>query len=879
MKNLNLSSSFKFILLRIRAFLISHGKNILKVAFSILIVFLIYFEGKKELSNLNLAASLSLLRSFEPIKLFLFFITGSAAVSCMTLYDYFIIKNLKYKISLLKTWRISWISNTFNNFLGFGGLTGAGIRTMLYKEENVSNKECLFINVLLVPATTTGLSLFAWLGIFNILPIKPIIAEHKWFSIAVISFAIYLFIYLLLFEIKWIRKKILPEGISVTSSAPLRIELIFASIFEWGGAGLFFWYVSSNFISNVKIVQILPILTVAASVGILSMVPGGLGSFDLVSILGLQLVGASSSEALAILFIYRAFYYVIPWILGAIMAIIGMITKKQEDVVAEPSLFNRFLNLPKENIFLSDLGVWALSLMVFVSGIILLLSAATPSLTGRIKILLNISALPVMHISNRISVAIGLMLLVLSWKIKERLKRAFNWTLVLLILGALTTFMKGLDFEEAIFLLIIALLLWLSKSRYYRESAPIKKSTVALYLLITAASIFLYALLGNSIHANFLKSEKPFYILTVRPRAFIRNAIFAFTLCWILLFFLLSTSFNTKFNNKPEEKDLEKLKCFLEKYKGNFLTHVIFLKDKNLYWAQNDAVLLAYADIGNKLVVLGDPIGDSTLFKNAIEDFQTFADKFGHTPVFYQVSEKYFPYYHENGYYFFKLGEEAVINLEAFSLSGGGHNQSLRTARNRLQKDGFKFEIINPPFSKNIISEVKLISDIWLENRKEKGFSLGFFSEDYIQRSAVAVFKNEHDKVVAFATIMPAYDEISLSVDLMRFDHNICPNGTMEALFVNLILWSKEQNYKYFNLGMAPLSNVGLAPFAHEQEKLAKFVYRFGNYWYKFSGLRNYKEKFHPDWEPRYLAYPKFISLPTLLIELAILISKNAEKD
>lgn len=138
---------------------------------------------------------------------------------------------------------------------------------------------------------------------------------------------------------------------------------------------------------------------------------------------------------------------------------------------------------------------------------------------------------------------------------------------------------------------------------------------------------------------------------------------------------------------------------------------------------------------------------------------------------------------------------------------------------------------------------------------------------------------NDHDKIIAFATIMPVYDEVSISVDLMRFDHNACPNGTMDALFVNLISWSKQQNYKYFNLGMAPLSNVGLSPFAHEQEKLANFVYKFGNHWYKFSGLRNYKEKFHPDWEPRYLAYPKFISLPTLLIELTILISKNIKKD
>ena len=741
-----------------------------------LIVSLIYFEGRNELANLSLATSFSLLRSFDPIKLLLFFITGSAAVSCMTLYDYFIIKSLKYKISLLKTFKISWISNTFNNFLGFGGLTGAGIRSILYKEENVPNKECLFINVLLVPATTTGLSLFALLGLFNILPIKPILVEHKWFSIAVISFALYLFVYLLLFKIKWVRNKILPEGISINNSAPLRIKLIFASIFEWVGAGLFFWYVSSNFISTVNILQIFSILTVAASVGILSMVPGGLGSFDLVSILGLQLVGASPSEALAILSIYRVFYYIIPWILGAIMAVIGMLIKNGEEDTSVPSLFNKLRAFPNENVFLSDLGIWALSLMVFVSGLVLLLSAATPSITGRFKLLTEVFAMPVMHISYKISIAIGLMLLVLSWRIKERVKRAFRWTLVLLILGALSTFMKGLDFEEAIFLLIIALLLWLSKSRYYRESAPIKKRTIALYLLITFGNIFLYALLGNSIHANFLKSNQPFYILTIHPRTFIKNAIFAFVLCWIFLFFLFSTSFNTKFNNKPEEKDIEKLKQFLKKYKGNYLTHVIFSKDKNLFWAQNDQVLLAYADISHKLVVLGDPIGDSSLFKNAIEDFQTFADKFGHTPVFYQVSEKYFPYYHENGYYFFKLGEEAVINLDNFSLSGSKHNKSLRSTKNRLEKEGFKFQVLNPPFTKYILSEIKQISDIWLGERKEKGFSLGFFNEDYIQSSPVSIYKNGNDKIVAFATIMPAYDEISLSVDLMRFDHKACPN-------------------------------------------------------------------------------------------------------
>ncbi len=879
MENTNILPRFKFILLRIHAFFILHRKNVFKIAVSIFIVSLICFQGKKELSNLNLAASLSLLRSFRSIKLFCFFITGAAAVSCMTLYDYFIIKNLKYKISFLKTFKIAWISNTFSNFLGFGGITGAVIRTMLYKEENVSNKDCLFINALLVPAMTTGLSLLSLLGLFNILPMKPILEEHKWFLVAVIFFVIYLLVYLVLFNIKWVRKKLLPEGVSITASASLRIKLIFASFIEWCGVSLFFWYVSWSFINTITPLQAFSILAVAASVGILSMIPGGLGSFDLVSIIGLKIIGATSTQALAILVIYRTFYYIVPWILGAIMAIINMIAKKQQDRRVRLPLINKFFANSKKNVFFSDLGVWALSLMTFVCGIILLISAATPSLADRIKLLSQITSLPVMHISYRISIVIGLMLLVLSWKIKERIKRAFNWTLVLLILGALTTFMKGLDFEEAIFLLIIALLLWLSKSSYYRESEPIKKRTVILYFLITFTSIFLYVLLGTSIQANFLKSDKVFYILTVHPRAFIRSAIFGFTVCWIFLFLFFSTSSNTKFANRTKEQDIEKLKHFLEKYEGNFLTHLIFLKNKNLYWAQNDQVLLAYEHTGNKLVVLGEPIGETSLFKNAIEDFQIFADKLGHTPVFYQVSEKYFPDFHENGYYFFKLGEEAVINLDEFSLAGGGHNKSLRSAKSRLEKDNFKFEILEPPFSKDVISEIKLVSDIWLGKRKEKGFSLGYFNEEYIQSAPVAVFKNQDDKIVAFATIMPVYDEMSISVDLMRFDYNSCPNGTMDVIFVNLILWAKEHNYKYFNLGMSPLSNVGLAPFAHKKEKIGKLVFKFGNHWYKFSGLRNYKEKFHPDWEPRYLAYPKVISLPTLLLELAMLISKNAESE
>src|SRR3712207_4100649 len=175
--------------------------------------------------------------------------------------------------------------------------------------------------------------------------------------------------------------------------------------------------------------------------------------------------------------------------------------------------------------------------------------------------------------------------------------------------------------------------------------------------------------------------------------------------------------------------------------------------------------------------------------------------------------------------------------------------------------------MVKPPFSNIFIKELKEISDIWLNKRKEKGFSLGSFDEDYINSAEVAILKNPEGKIIAFATMMPKYDNgKTISIDLMRFLKE-APNGTMDGLFLNIILWAKENGYEYFNLGMAPLSNVSIAPFAHKQEKLAKLVYKFGNYWYSFSGLRRYKEKFTPKWEPRFLAYPQFMSLPTLRSE------------
>ena len=92
-------------------------------------------------------------------------------------------------------------------------------------------------------------------------------------------------------------------------------------------------------------------------------------------------------------------------------------------------------------------------------------------------------------------------------------------------------------------------------------------------------------------------------------------------------------------------------------------------------------------------------------------------------------------------------------------------------------------------------------------------------------------------------------------------------------LFAHLILWGKEQGYQRFALGMAPLSGVEASPVAPLWNRLGAFLYDHGEAIYHFQGLRAYKDKFDPAWEPHYLAYVGGMRLPRILADVSALIA------
>ena len=127
--------------------------------------------------------------------------------------------------------------------------------------------------------------------------------------------------------------------------------------------------------------------------------------------------------------------------------------------------------------------------------------------------------------------------------------------------------------------------------------------------------------------------------------------------------------------------------------------------------------------------------------------------------------------------------------------------------------------------------------------------------------------------MIAFASLTPSYlGRRELGVDLMRQIPD-APPGTMDFLFVQMIEWARDEGYTWFNLGMAPLSGVGKSRYARPDERLARLAYDYGSRLYNYKGVRSFKEKFHPVWQSRYIAYPLYRPLPTLLVDIAALIA------
>ena len=323
----------------------------------------------------------------------------------------------------------------------------------------------------------------------------------------------------------------------------------------------------------------------------------------------------------------------------------------------------------------------------------------------------------------------------------------------------------------------------------------------------------------------------------------------------------------------PAASDLEDARRIIAGQRAT-LPFLALAGDKALLFDDERTGFVMYGVQGRTFVALGDPVGPEDRIGTLVRLFLDRCDDFGGVPVFYQVTPPHLHHYADLGMALVKIGEEAKVDLPGFTLEGG-HAAKFRKLLRRLDREGAKFRIISPPAVAAALPELRAVSDEWLEAKAaaEKGFSLGHFDEAYLASLPVAVIE-QRGRVQAFANLWPGPGRGELSIDLMRHRRE-APNGIMEALFVHLMLWGKEQAYGRFVLGMAPLAGVEPSPSPVRSlwNRVGGFVYEHAEPLYGFQGLRAYKQKFDPVWEPRYLACPGSFQLPRVLADISALVA------
>jgi phosphatidylglycerol lysyltransferase len=275
--------------------------------------------------------------------------------------------------------------------------------------------------------------------------------------------------------------------------------------------------------------------------------------------------------------------------------------------------------------------------------------------------------------------------------------------------------------------------------------------------------------------------------------------------------------------------------------------------DKSFLFSRSGKAVLAYGKRGRSWIALFDPIGPKEEWRDLIRRFVELADDHGGRAAFYEIGTEALPLYLDAGLSIMKIGEEARVPLGNFSLDGG-RRAELRNALTRGEREGLTVEFAEPSADPSVVAELHAVSDTWLEHRRshEMAFSVAGFHDAYIAKQHLALLR-QNGRIVGLLSLMTTAHKTDATIGVMRHMSE-APPYAMRFLVTHVILHLKEAGFEWLSLGMAPLAGLERTPLTSLWHRIAGVVWQRGNRFYNFQGLRTFKDKFHPVWQPRYHA-------------------------
>ncbi|RSU10053.1 hypothetical protein CBF28_14230 [Vagococcus carniphilus] len=822
------------------------------VAFSIFLISA--WKLKSELASINFKDVYNVIqnRSFTSIAVLVG--VSLLGIWILSLYDLVLVKSQKLKVPLLKTIKMSWIINSLNTLIGFGGIIGSTIRYNYFQNYTTNEKEKTELKKsisLLLLSMITGIGVLSILVVSNVFSASYLLEQKPVLKIGLFVLAALLPIFLIVTIAK-------PP---VASDRFLSLKYTCVSVLDYLFVGIVM-FLALRFVEvHVSFWQMESVFIIATIAGLISMVPGGLGAFDVVFLLGMtHQFDIKEGPVLLALVFYRLAYYILPFFFGLVLSVseLQLLVKEKFNTENNFIIFTKefgtiVVDITKKRV--QTLMRWFI-LVIFAVGSLYFLQDAIFGLfyiateeSNRFLLFFSVlyTVISVYMLPNYMGVYYGS---------KEAYKNLFLM-LGIILLCQIVLFSTILFVESFVFTFIFGVVLYLSRNTF-NNHLTIRYRREKFIWLFTL--MFLFFILDSTYYTAEYFKLNLFRELIIYPLIF--SAI------WFIYLYVNRYRLRHKytFSCLVEEENMsdnpDDFKEIIEAFEGNNLANLGFLPSNQVLVDKELSTAAIFKENSYYILMLGDPVGNKENFFPFIKKIHDYATSIGKELIFYQTTTENIHIYTEFNYTLFNLGEEGELDVTTFKTSGN-KGKVFRQLLNKQEQEELSFQI--EPSTPELLKEIKPVSDEWLGIRKEMTFSLGNFDEDYLLKQDIATLRDKNNRVIAFASMMPAYVDGKISVDLIRWKEH--PSiQMMDLLYLDLILWAKENGYTIFNLGMAPLSST----FEKSNGLLGTVttsIYHNSSSLYSFKGLRNYKNKYKPNWQPRYLVYPRRLLVSQALLQ------------
>jgi phosphatidylglycerol lysyltransferase len=543
------------------------------------------------------------------------------------------------------------------------------------------------------------------------------------------------------------------------------------------------------------------------------------------------------------------------------------------------------------------ISVKLVTLITLGSGILNVVSVVNRTLPYRWAILTDLFSLEFIHLTRSLTLLSGFALIISSFNIYKRKRRAFQLVFLLSTLSIFFHLTKGLNYEEALVSLAVAIILFLSR-KYFTVKSSILTLRWGLINLVTALILTLaYGIAGfwfldrrdfgiqfhidDSIRETlkFMAFiDDPSLVPHTRYAAWFLHSLDLITT--LLVIYALYSIFRPMiYRFRSHRRECLLVKEYIEKHGRSALDFFKSWPDKSYFFSPTQNSFIAYRVGNNFALALGDPVGPEEEIEDIIKRFVEFCEENDWGVGFHQTLPDFLPIYERLGFRKLKIGEDAIVDLINFNLSGRDRKE-LRHTMNKMESLGVQILHFEPPISDEILEKAKEVSDDWLRlpGRKERQFTLGTFDPEYIQSTPLFVTADSTGKFLAFVNEIPSYHKDEATIDLMRFRSD-APSGVMDFLFVKLFFHLKERGFYRFSLGMTPMSGFREGETPSAEEKFIHFFFQQLGFIFRYRGLRQYKSKFASLWEPRFAIYQSQLDLPRMALALRKVSAIEGQKE